>query len=303
VESAPAPEAATPVDAAPQAAPATSWESAPLPEGHPGLAKGFKTWGDQQRSYQSSSDEAHRLREENEERRIREALLLKVAQRGQPGAPAAPAAPVRAPGVPAGFSSVEEFNALKATDPMEAVWRNMKARMVEDPELAQRLVTPHVQGAVKPLEEQARAQMERQVEEHMARQAEALAAEFPEARPGTPQYAAAQAWIRNNRDHALALRQMAERNPEFNAPRTIYLLATAEMDRAVARAAQQRAAQTRARSGVAIPGSGAAAHPSDPKTLRGKIEAEAAKLRAQGQEIPESWVGEMEAALQRHNLG
>lgn len=160
------------------------WEAQPLPEGHPQLASGARTWGDVDRMYRSSSEEARRWQQQYERvnDRFAETLLQfgpngngqqRGAQGGQGGmGQASPANNWF------GFGSREGYAAAMQQNPEATLARMMQYSAQNDPQF-QQLMRQQMSQELQPMQQQMR-QQQRQAE------FEQVITKIPEFAPSHP---------------------------------------------------------------------------------------------------------------------
>lgn len=195
-EAVPAQPAATPGRGQP-APQAPDWSTQALPQGHPGLGKGFKTWGDLDKSYSSSSQEARRLAGHNEKltehlSKVVQAIQSRDAELAKLRALQAPAGQDFMPG----FKTQAEWNLAVQQDRGGAL-RKFLASSMSDPEV-QKSIQPMIDRQLQPL---------REAEEKALIQAQAqdVYARYPDFKPGTPLHQTAVNWIEQRPELAEAI--------------------------------------------------------------------------------------------------
>jgi hypothetical protein len=260
----------------------TDWTAQPLPENHPGRAKGFQTWGDVHKSYEASSQEGHRLnadlRAAQERSQAYEFLLKRAMQTGQ--APAQANKPT---------FDVAEFQRIAAVDPMKAIQLAAVHGIKQDPNALKGLLQPY---------EQKLAEIEQHNQSEMFNRK--MQADFAELQSkykdtlGNPQSAEFQAadkyWNENS-----WVKDLGEAYPQVNAQEVAYKLATYDLIAQKLKAQDVKLVDKRAKSATVKPGSVAPASHAGTSAAR----AAAADLAAQGISIPEDWQREMDIALRR----
>lgn len=261
----------------PDPAQAGGWQTQALPAGHPGLAAGLKTWGDLDRRYESSSQEARRLAEEaRQARTLAEGFQGLVQQhlRGQQqqgqGTPAQQAA---ATGY-WGYGTREKWSAAMQADPELVLNQMMESRL--------KAVTGPIQQQVQETQQQAeRVRAEAEINAGFA----ALCARDPAMKDEkSPQYQAWANFIADPRNEGVL-----KGTPPGERAQVAYQLATYGIQEQIAKAAQARTAQAAKAAGTPRPGSGPRGMPRQDGTGAQSMKAAIAKLREEGHDIPADW--------------
>ena len=226
------------------------WQRSPLPQGHPGLQKGWKTWGDADQGYRSSSQEAQRLHGLTEQYRQAVATLGNQLQR-QRDDQRAPATPPPKPGAFFGYPTKTAFDAAYQADPEGAVNRMLEHRL-----------NPMLEEHLKPIKEQQREQAEYAHQAMLRAQASDFQARVPEAATGQPLNQATATWLGQN-PWAMDVLSMPNLPQSVNRPEMIFKLATYDTLRGQLAAATKRNGDIRKTAGTARPGSGVKGSPRD----------------------------------------
>jgi HPt (histidine-containing phosphotransfer) domain-containing protein len=285
--------------AAGQATQAAPWDAAELPGGHPYADKGFKSIGDLDRAYRSSSDEAHRLRTDLDRSEAQRQLLFQFLERtGRAPQPSPAAEPQREPGVPEGFRTRAEWDAAYAADPLAALSRMQEATF-------ERLIGQRL-APVAQRQQQVDAvladQREQALTGQIAAQAKALQTADPRFRAGTPEMQMYERFIDENPEIFNSLVSALAAGKPVNVPQRIWQMALADLQAGQLQAANERLEDKRARAGVATPGGGGAATMSAPKNLKEAIAQTAAQLRQQGIQVAEADEEAVTQALAKHGF-
>ncbi len=266
------PEVGGGVDEGGQQSQPTDWAQQALPAGHWALEKGFKTWGDFDRSYRSSSDEARRLNETvNDYKRVLQAYGQKMQALQQ-----AQQAPKAGAEYLPGFRDEATWKAACASNPADAMRQMVRAALKGDQELGQELVRPHLE----PLQQEQRLST-------LRAQSQELAHKYPEAKGGSPENEAAANWINQNQQLYTQLLQLEG----ANLPEVVFKLATYDLLRQRVTAIDTQQQQRRKVAATARPGTGNRAAPKN-ATWDDKISRLAAEFPGVPEEILQA-AGEM----------
>lgn len=271
---------------------APDWQTQALPAGHWGHAKGLKTLGDLDRTYQESSSEARRLGEtarqyEERSEKMTQAYVESLLQVGkaqggqQQQAPAAKGSGVW------GFPSREAYSAAYQADPEAAMEKTLLHYLEKSPAFKEKMleiISPELRSTLEPLQEkQAAAE-----HEQFVRQAEQIwnrfQTEWPNFKPGTPLYQQLDKELNSNPVLAKLARQDYGQALE---------LAAARIERSVTRqqavANEQKMKETRRGAGSARPGAGGATTAKG-GTIVDRIKAHAAQRRAAGEQVTDEQI-------------
>lgn len=270
-----------------------SWEAQALPDGHPGIEKGFKTWGDVDKQYRSSSEEVRRWQQAAEQNAAQaqelQSAVVQMVTNGwqnsgqQPQQQQAPAAKTGF----MGFPNHEAYKAAMQADPEGTMDKVMLYRMSNNPEFATailKMLEPQLGQAIQPVQEKLQQQEQQAYMAQVSSTFEAFTKQNPDYAPGTPGFKVLDNLLRTD-----AILKSAIQNGNYEQA---LQFAHAKLEREklnqINKANEVKLDETRQRAGSARVG-GASGQPKG-GDLEAQIRANAAEARKNGQNVTEEQI-------------
>lgn len=277
---------------------AQGWDSQALPEGHWGIEKGFKTWGDVDKGYRSSSEEARRWQEAAQQQaaqaaELQSAVVQMVTQGWQQGGQQPQQTkPAANPDAYFGFPNKAAYAAAWQADPQGTMDKVLLNRMQTNPGFSQailKMLEPQLGQVLQPVLQDQEQQRQTAYVQQIQSTWDAFAKANPTYAEGTPGFKALDAVL--NGDPVLKSAMKSDYGAALE-------LAVAKLERArlnqVNTANQAKLDETRQRAGTARVG-GASGAPAG-GGLEAQIRANAEEARRNGAQISEQQIQE---AVQR----
>ena len=268
-----------------------TWETTPIPEGHPQYGK-YQTLGDYHKAYESSGQEAYRLKQQADQYQAQLAGYQQFVDNNRDLLQAANRQPqqMQPQNDWFGFGTEEQFNNALRLDKAGTLARITQHSIQNDPSVIQGLVQDQLNQHLAPLQQQMQQEQQRA-------QTTALYNKFPEAKQGTPEHEATLQFI----DQNPWIVQAAAQNGG-NAAELAYKLGTWDIMHQKLAGMNNRLGEKQQKAQTARPGSGSNATIKDDGTPQSAIALAVQDMAARGITVDQARVDAALAATQREQL-